>query len=121
MKAYKFWFVVGSQFLYGEETLKTVEKDCREIVKTLNESGSLPYEIVYKDTVKTADGAEKIVKEANFDDDCAGIITFCHTFSSAFGLPFSYALSYAFSYAFSYALGFAFSSAVCQRFFSGLF
>ena len=81
MKDCKFWFVVGSQFLYGEETLKTVESDCREIVRTLNESGSLPYEIVYKDTVKTADGAEKIVKEANFDDTCAGIITFCHTFS----------------------------------------
>ena len=81
MKAYKFWFVVGSQFLYGEETLKTVESDCREIVRTLNDSGNLPYEIVYKDTVKTADGAEKIVKEANFDDACAGIVTFCHTFS----------------------------------------
>ena len=81
MKAYQFWFVVGSQFLYGEETLKTVERDCREIVNTLNESGRLPYEIVYKDTVKTADGAEKIIKEANFADTCAGIITFCHTFS----------------------------------------
>ena len=41
----------------------------------------MTYEIVYKDTVKTADGAEKIVKEANFDDACAGIVTFCHTFS----------------------------------------
>ena len=24
---YEFWFVAGSQFLYGEETLKTVERD----------------------------------------------------------------------------------------------
>lgn len=25
MKDYEFWFVVGSQFLYGPEVLKTVE------------------------------------------------------------------------------------------------
>ena len=92
MKEYKFWFVVGSQFLYGEETLKTVERDCKDIVSALNDGGHLPYEIVYKDTVKTADGAEAIVKAANFDDACAGIVTFCHTFSpskmwiNAFGL-----------------------------------
>ena len=78
---YKFWFVIGSQFLYGEETLKKVEEDCRIIADELNGTGLLPCEIIYKDTVKTTDGAEKIIKEANFDDTCAGIITFCHTFS----------------------------------------
>ncbi len=80
-KNYKFWFVAGSQFLYGEETLKRVEADCKIIVDALNKSGRLPFEIIYRDTVKTSDGAEKIIKNANYDDDCAGIITFCHTFS----------------------------------------
>ncbi len=77
----KFWFVVGSQFLYGEETLAQVERDGRAMVQGLNQGGRLPFEVVYKDIVKTAEGAEKLVKEANYEDGCAGIITFCHTFS----------------------------------------
>lgn len=81
LKQYKFWFVVGSQFLYGDETLAQVEKNSKAIVDGLNKSGILPWEVVYKDTVKTANGAEKVIKEANYDDSCAGIITFCHTFS----------------------------------------
>lgn len=78
---YKFWFVVGSQFLYGDETLKQVEEDSIIIADGLNKSGVLPCEIIYKGTVKTSNGAEEIIKEANYDDTCAGIITFCHTFS----------------------------------------
>ena len=40
MKEYEFWFVVGSQFLYGPEVLDTVEKRAREMAKEL--SASLP-------------------------------------------------------------------------------
>ena len=72
-----FWFITGSQFLYGEETLKIVEKDAKEIVAGLK----LPFPVEYKLTAKTSREIEDIVKQANFDDDCAGIITFCHTFS----------------------------------------
>ena len=78
---YRFWFVVGSQFLYGPETLAQVEKNSREIVDALNKSGRLPCEVIYKNTMKTADEITGVVKEANYDDSCAGIITFCHTFS----------------------------------------
>ena len=73
----KFWFVTGSQFLYGEETLRQVEEDSKVIVAGLK----LPFPVEYKLTAKTAAEIEHIVKEANYDDDCAGIITFCHTFS----------------------------------------
>lgn len=78
---YEFWFVVGSQFLYGAETLRQVEKNSRILVDELNACGKLPCKVIYKDIVKTADGATGIVNEANFSEDCAGIITFCHTFS----------------------------------------
>lgn len=81
LKEYVFWFVTGSQFLYGDETLKQVESNSKVIVDGLNKSGNLPCEVIYKDIVKTNDGAVKIVKEANYDDNCAGIITFMHTFS----------------------------------------
>ncbi len=78
---YRFWFVVGSQFLYGEETLRQVAENSRKIVDGLNAGGFLPWPVEYKDTIKTAEGALAVVKEANYDDSCAGIITFCHTFS----------------------------------------
>lgn len=81
LKEYRFWFVAGSQFLYGPETLAQVESDCRTMVESLNQSGALPCQIEYKDIIKTNDGAVKVIKEANYDDTCAGIITFCHTFS----------------------------------------
>lgn len=80
-KEYKFWFVVGSQFLYGPETLAQVEKDCRAMVESMNQSGNLPFQIIYKDIIKTNETAVQVIKEANYDDSCAGIITFCHTFS----------------------------------------
>ena len=73
----KFWFITGSQFLYGEETLKKVEEDSKKIVDGLK----LPFPVEYKLTAKTAGEIESIVKQANFDEDCVGIITFCHTFS----------------------------------------
>lgn len=81
MKDYKFWFVVGSQFLYGDEVLQIVAKRAEEMTKKMNKSGVLPCEIIYKVTAKTPEEITKVVKEANYDDTCAGIITWCHTFS----------------------------------------
>lgn len=72
-----FWFVVGSQLLYGEETLKKVEENSKIIAQGLKTK--IP--VVYKGTVKSHDEATRIIKDANYDDSCLGIITFCHTFS----------------------------------------
>ncbi len=74
-----FWFIVGSQFLYGPEVLETVEARAREMAAEL--SRVLPYPLVYKVTAKTNKEIKDIVKEANYRDECAGIITWCHTFS----------------------------------------
>ena len=76
---YSFWFVVGSQFLYGPEVLDTVAKRAEEMAAKLSEV--LPYPLVYKVTAKTNKEIADVVKEANYDDSCAGIITWCHTFS----------------------------------------
>lgn len=81
IKNYKFWFVTGSQHLYGEETLKQVAADSETMVKGLNESGKLPAEIVVKPTVKTPAEITRIFKEASKDDECAGVICWMHTFS----------------------------------------
>ena len=79
MKNYEFWFVVGSQFLYGPEVLETVESRAKEMAAEL--SKVLPYPLVYKVTAKTNKEIKDIVKEANYRDECAGIVTWCHTFS----------------------------------------
>ena len=52
-KNYKFWFATGSQDLYGDECLKKVAEHSRIIVEKLNESGILPYEVVWKPTMIT--------------------------------------------------------------------
>ncbi|WP_312941238.1 L-arabinose isomerase [Oscillibacter sp.] len=79
MKQYQFWFVVGSQFLYGPQVLKTVDARAAEMAAEL--SRVLPYPLVYKLTAKTNREITDVVKEANYDDRCAGVITWCHTFS----------------------------------------
>ena len=76
---YTFWFVVGSQFLYGPEVLDTVAKRAEEMAAKLSQV--LPYPLIYKVTAKTNKEIADVVKEANYDDSCAGIITWCHTFS----------------------------------------
>ena len=81
MKDYEFWFVVGSQFLYGPEVLKTVEARAIEMTAELNACGRLPCPMVYKGTIKSDREASDLVREANYIPKCAGIITWCHTFS----------------------------------------
>jgi len=76
---YEFWFIVGSQFLYGPEVLETVEGRAREMAEEL--SKELPYPLVFKTIGVTTEGITKVIKEANYSDECCGIITWCHTFS----------------------------------------
>ena len=42
----EFWLLVGSQTLYGEDVLKTVDTRAAEMVAYLNASGKLPYSLV---------------------------------------------------------------------------
>ena len=82
-KNYKFWFCTGSQDLYGDECLRKVAEHSQIIVKALNDSGVLPYELVWKPTLITNELIRKTFNEANADDECAGVITWMHTFSPA--------------------------------------
>ena len=82
-KNYKFWFATGSQNLYGEECLKVVAEHSAQIVKGLNASGVLPYEVILKPTLIDNVSIRKTFNEANQDTECAGVITWMHTFSPA--------------------------------------
>ena len=54
-----------------------------KIVEGLNQSGILPYEVVWKPTLITNALIRKTFEEANMDETCAGVITWMHTFSPA--------------------------------------
>ncbi|HOC29479.1 MAG TPA: L-arabinose isomerase, partial [Treponemataceae bacterium] len=56
LKKYEFWFVTGSQDLYGDETLRQVAEDSRKVVEGLNADARMPCKIVWKPTVLTSDG-----------------------------------------------------------------
>ena len=82
-KDYKFWFCTGSQDLYGDECLANVAAHSKQIVEALNASGKLPFEVVLKPTLITNELIRKTFNDANNDPDCAGVITWMHTFSPA--------------------------------------
>lgn len=82
-KKYKFWFATGSQDLYGEECLEHVANHAKIIVEHLNQSGILPFEIVWKPTLIDNASIRRTFHEANEDESCAGVITWMHTFSPA--------------------------------------
>lgn len=74
--------MAGSQHLYGPEALRQVEADSRAVAEGLNDSG-LPLRIVLKNMVTRADEITSFCREANYDDNCIGVVTWMHTFSPA--------------------------------------
>ncbi|HBF33139.1 TPA: L-arabinose isomerase [Candidatus Sumerlaeota bacterium] len=82
-KKYKFWFATGSQTLYGEKCLKVVAEHSKIMVEGLNKSGALPFEVVLKPTLIDNASIRKTFNDANADEECAGVITWMHTFSPA--------------------------------------
>lgn len=82
-REYTFWFVTGSQHLYGAKTLQQVETDAKGIVDNLNALGNYKFKIEYKALLTTPEEITSLIKKANSDDSCAGIIGWMHTFSPA--------------------------------------
>ena len=80
---YQLWFFVGSQDLYGEECLRNVAEHARVMVEEINASGDLPYPLVYKPVLITSEMIHRMFREAGEDANCAGVITWMHTFSPA--------------------------------------
>ena len=83
LKILEAWFVTGSQHLYGEETLKQVDRDSKEIAAALESSSEIPVRIVFKPVLTTAEAILAICREANNAENCVGLITWMHTFSPA--------------------------------------
>jgi L-arabinose isomerase len=77
------WFVTGSQHLYGPEALKQVAANSTKVVKGLNASGRLPFKLVFKPVLTTADEIARLCLDANSSPKCIGLVAWMHTFSPA--------------------------------------
>jgi len=81
LKNFEYWFIVGSQDLYGEETLKQVAANARIMTDEFNKDPQLSGTVVLKPTAITPQAVRVLFEQANADAACAGIITWMHTFS----------------------------------------
>ena len=75
--------MTGSQHLYGEDTLKQVDRNSKEIAAALDSSPEIPVRIVFKPVLTTPDAILSICREANNAENCIGLIAWMHTFSPA--------------------------------------
>jgi len=80
LDSYTVWFVTGSQNLYGEETLRQVAEQSRQVVAGL---AGLPVNIEWKPVLKDSDSIRRLALDANSDDSVIGVIAWMHTFSPA--------------------------------------
>lgn len=77
------WFLTGSQNLYGEETLKQVAEQSKNVVEQLKANNSAPVDIIWMPVLKTPDMIKQKMLDASRDENCIGVITWMHTFSPA--------------------------------------
>ena len=79
----KLYFAVGSQDLYGDECLRQVAEDSRQMTEFLNEKLKDIAEVELVPTIINSESCIKTMRQASCDDDCVGVITWMHTFSPA--------------------------------------
>jgi L-arabinose isomerase len=80
-KQFEIWFVTGSQHLYGPAALGKVAANAREVADALDAASEIPAKIVFRPVVKSAEEATALFEHANNHPRCAGLVTWCHTFS----------------------------------------
>lgn len=83
LKNLEVWFLTGSQFLYGEETLNTVNEHSQEIVKEFSASTEIPVKVIFKPVLKTPEEIYRVCQEVNNAGNCIGVVAWMHTFSPA--------------------------------------
>ena len=81
LKNYEFWFIVGSQDLYGDKALEKVAANASVMADDFAKDPLLPGTLVLKQVAITPQVISRLFAEANACENCAGIITWMHTFS----------------------------------------
>ena len=83
LKTFEVWFLTGSQGLYGEETLKQVAEQSKQVVAGLVGAADIPVTVVWKPVLTDSDAIRRTMLEVNANDGVIGVIAWMHTFSPA--------------------------------------
>lgn len=81
LKQYEFWFVAGTQLLYGPQTIGEVERHCRIMAQGWNSDPEIVGTVVFKGAVTDSKSITDVLLAANSAPECAGVIAWMHTFS----------------------------------------
>ncbi len=79
----KMFFLIGSQNLYGEETLMKAEENGRAVAQYLGNCFENKAMIEALPIIRNSTEAEECINRVNTDKDCIGVIVWMHTFSPA--------------------------------------
>lgn len=80
---FKILFAVGSQHLYGPETLEQVAVDAKKIVQGLNESSNISVKIEFGKVLTTSEEITEFCRKTNNQPEVIGLVLWMHTFSPA--------------------------------------
>jgi len=81
LKKCEYWFIVGSQDLYGEETLNQVQKHAQIMTDEFYRDPLIPGIVTLQPIAINPQMIRSLFEKANASENCAGIITWMHTFS----------------------------------------
>ncbi len=83
LSSLEIWFVTGSQHLYGQEALAQVAANSQKIAESLGAEASVPFRVVFKPVLTTAEEVRGLCREVNNAERCIGLVLWMHTFSPA--------------------------------------
>jgi L-arabinose isomerase len=83
LSRYEVWFVTGSQHLYGDEVLRQVVENSRQIAESFAAGDSMPVQVVLQPVQTTSEAIRQVTAAANAAPNCVGLIFWMHTFSPA--------------------------------------
>ena len=83
LEGLEIWFVTGSQHLYGPEALARVAENSQNVAKSLSAEATIPFKVVFKPVLTTAEEVRALCREANNAEKCIGLVLWMHTFSPA--------------------------------------
>ena len=77
------WFLTGSQGLYGPDTLAQVAEQSQQVARMLDEADTVPVAVAWQPVLTDSAGIREMLRAADNDAACIGVIAWMHTFSPA--------------------------------------
>lgn len=81
LDGYELWLLAGSQHLYGDDVIRTVDQHARELAGEFDASLTIPTRVRHRATVTTPEEIRAACLAANAAEECVGVVIWAHTFS----------------------------------------